>query len=139
MLEHIEDDERVRREMKRALLPGGGLIPTVPHHPLLWSAADSYALHKRRYTRATLVGRVERAGIRVRRVTSFVTLLMPLLLLSLLRRRSPSQFDPLAEFRIPSIANRALGAVMTVERALIRAGASLPAGESLLLIGEPAA
>jgi ubiquinone/menaquinone biosynthesis C-methylase UbiE len=134
VLEHVDDDEQVLREMHRAALPGGGLLLTVPQHPGLWSAADEYALHKRRYTRGDLVAKVQRAGFQVMRVTSFVTLLAPMLLVSRRLHRSLSEFDPLAEYRISRAANSALGAVMSLERTIIRAGASLPFGGSLLMV-----
>src|SRR5262245_12800338 len=51
VLEHIEDDRGVLREMHRALADGGGIVVTVPQHRWLWSGFDEYSGHKRRYTR----------------------------------------------------------------------------------------
>jgi SAM-dependent methyltransferase len=134
VLEHIEEDELVIRELFRASRPGGGMMVTVPQHPFLWSAVDEYACHKRRYTRTELVDKVRRAGFDVVQVTSFVSLLLPLLLLSRWRlRRSSDRFDPWAEFRIGQFRNTVLQTILAVERALIAAGASFPAGGSLLL------
>jgi hypothetical protein len=120
--------------MHRALVPGGGLIVTVPQHPWLWSGADTYAHHERRYRRRELVGRVTAAGFRVERVTSFVTFLAPLMVLSRLRTRVGAPFDPLAEFRIPRAVDRVFESVAGFERRLIERGASLPFGGSLLLV-----
>ncbi|HZP94401.1 MAG TPA: methyltransferase domain-containing protein [Burkholderiales bacterium] len=136
VIEHIEDDRAVLAEIRRALVPGGGLIVTVPQHRLLWSAADEYAYHKRRYTRADLVGKVREAGLRVLLCTSFVSLLLPLAAVSRLRTRTLETFDPEAEFRLPAFANRLLEGVMSVERAAIRAGARWPFGVSLLLVAQ---
>jgi SAM-dependent methyltransferase len=135
VVEHVEDDERVFREMARALVPGGGLLLTVPQHPFLWSAADDYAMHKRRYTRALLSARLREAGLRLLRITSFVSLLMPALLLSRHRQKDLSKYDPRAEFEISSVASIGLECVMSMERGLIRAGLNLPFGGSLLAIG----
>lgn len=133
VLEHIEEDESVLREAGRALKPGGGLLLTVPQHRFLWSAADDYAYHKRRYTRGELVSKVERAGFSVVLCTSFVSLLMPFLLASRLANRSAADFDPEAEFRIPALVNALFERAMDVERAAIEGGVRLPFGGSLLL------
>ena len=135
VLEHIEEDERVIAEMFRAARPGGGLMVTVPQHRFLWSSVDEYACHKRRYTRRELVDKVQRAGFKVVQVTSFVSLLLPLLLLSRRKRDRPGvPFDPCVEFNIGQLTNGILETVLGMERALIARGVSFPAGGSLLLV-----
>ena len=136
VLEHIEEDERVLSEMARALKGGGGVLLTVPQHPWLWSGADAYAYHRRRYRRTELIGKLTGAGLRPVRCTSFVTLLLPLMLLSRLRQRKLSEFDPKSEFSIPAWMNRGLESALDAERALIRAGVPLPFGGSLLVVAE---
>jgi len=135
VLEHIEEDELVLAGLFRACHPGGGLMLTVPQHPFLWSSVDEYACHKRRYTRAELVRKVQRAGFKVVRSTSFVSLLLPLMLISRWRRDRPGvQFDPLAEYKIGPLTNRILEAIVRLELVLIALGISFPAGGSLLLL-----
>lgn len=135
VLEHIDDDERVLAELRRTLRPGGKLLVTVPQHARLWAAADEFARHRRRYSRRELRSKLERAGFRVERTTSFVSLLLPALALSRARsRRLDASYDPLAEYRSTQSLRRALEAVMTAERLLIRSGVSLPAGGSLLAV-----
>ncbi|HEX8271781.1 MAG TPA: methyltransferase domain-containing protein [Longimicrobiaceae bacterium] len=134
VLEHVEEDEAVLAELRRSVRPGGGILLTVPQHPRLWGPMDDLARHRRRYTRAELVKKVERAGFRVERVTSFVSLLLPLMAGSrLLRPRRRVEADPMAELRVHPAANRVLGLVLDAERRLIERGFSLPAGGSLLL------
>ena len=133
VIEHIEDDVRVLSEIHRALKPGGGLVVTVPQHRWLWSTQDEQAHHVRRYTRRELVQKVEDAGFEVRRVTSFVFLLLPVLWLSRLRAKASGHGVP-DEFRAARPLNALFGLVMTVERALINMGLDLPAGGSLLLV-----
>jgi SAM-dependent methyltransferase len=132
VLEHVPEDAAVLREMRRAVKPGGGILLTVPQHPWLWSAADEAARHVRRYTAAELREKVTAAGFRVERLTSFVSLLLPLMLASR-RARPKGGGDPYAELRIGGFANALLSAVMDLERGLIRLGVSFPAGGSLLL------
>jgi SAM-dependent methyltransferase len=136
VIEHIEDDRSVLAELAAAAAPDGGLLITVPQHPGLWSEYDAHAGHVRRYRAAELRARVVEAGFEIVRMTSFVTLLLPLMYLSRLTQRSArSGYDPAAELRLAPWLNRTLEAVLDLERTLIRAGASLPAGGSLLLVG----
>jgi ubiquinone/menaquinone biosynthesis C-methylase UbiE len=82
VLEHIEDDQLVLSEMYKAVKDNGGIILTVPQHPWLWSKADEYAHHVRRYSSKELIQKVKQSGFKVVRVTSFVSLLLPLMFLS---------------------------------------------------------
>jgi len=134
VLEHVEEDVEVIDGIRRALVPGGGAILTVPQHPLLWSAADTYACHVRRYRRGELEAKLERAGLSVVFSTSFVSLLFPLLLASrLAKRRAGTSYDPHAEMHPGDRANRVLSAVMTLEGSLIRMGVRFPFGGSRLV------
>jgi SAM-dependent methyltransferase len=134
VLEHIQEDQDVLSGMFRAVKPGGGIILTVPQHPFLWSVVDDYSFHKRRYRRAELAQKVESAGFRVLRLTSFVSLLLPLMFLSRIRYRvSARNFNPTVEFRMGRVLSRLLGAIMSMERWMIEKGVSFPAGGSLLL------
>ena len=135
VLEHIREDEDVLAQMYQATRKQGGILLTVPHHPFLWSPVDDYARHVRRYRAREISDKVRRAGFTVTRVTSFVSLLFPALVLSRLKQHfSGKEFDPLAEFKISPLMNATFERVLDVERALIRAGISFPAGGSLLLI-----
>ena len=135
VLEHIEDDIGALDQIYQACQPGGGLILTVPQHRWLWSSTDDYAHHKRRYTRAELRDKVERAGFRVEYIGSFVSLLLPAMLASRLLQKSAQAEDQMdAGFKIGRLANSLLGPVMKVERWLIARGISFPLGGSLLLV-----
>jgi SAM-dependent methyltransferase len=132
VIEHIDDDERVLAQMRRAVRPGGGIVLTVPQHRWLWSEFDQLSHHQRRYIRSELVGKVQRASFDVLRVTSFVTLLLPAMALTRMRPRRGS-VDLEAELARPRPLDAVLDRVMGLELALIRRGVSLPAGGSLLL------
>ena len=137
VLEHIEEDQVVLSEMYRAVRPGGGILLTVPQHPWLWSQADAFAHHVRRYQVKQLKQRVKQAGFNVLYTTSFVSLLLPLMLLSRSQQQQPkADYDPLAELRIKGWLNALLEKILTVEFRMIRSGVSFPAGGSLLLIAK---
>jgi SAM-dependent methyltransferase len=135
VLEHVAEDEAVLAGMFRATRRGGGVVLTVPQHPFLWSPVDAHARHKRRYTRRELAAKVRRAGFVLARATSFVSLLLPAMLASrLARRRGRHAGDPLPELGVGRTTNAVLAAILGVERALVTAGVSFPAGGSLLLV-----
>lgn len=133
VIEHIEEDDLVLANLARGLKGGGKLLLTVPQHGWLWSVVDERACHVRRYTRRELMAKVEGAGLQVEYVTSFVTLLVPLMWLSR-RRAQTGDNDPMSEFRIASWLNRALETVMKFELGLLKLGWTFPVGGSLLLL-----
>lgn len=138
VLEHIEEDEAVLAEMHRVLSPGGCAIITVPQHSWLWSHSDDFACHVRRYSRKELVSKVENAGFRVERVSSFVSFLLPMMLVSRLlqKQKKRDEVDFAAEFTVHPVLNRFLRAVLSLERILINSGFRFPAGGSLVLVAK---
>jgi ubiquinone/menaquinone biosynthesis C-methylase UbiE len=134
VLEHIEDDRKALGELHRACRPGGGILLTVPQHRFLWSAVDEYACHFRRYSKAELVEKCRTTGFDVVMTTSFVSVLLPLMLLSRVRMKTSAN-DASEGLNVPIWLNAIFSSVMRMERALIRSGVRLPAGGSLLLVG----
>ena len=137
VIEHIEDDARVLTQAHRALRGGGGLVITVPQHRFLWSQFDERAQHVRRYSARELRDKVAAAGFRIVMMTSFVSLLLPLMIMSRFKQRAPrADYDALADLRVGRIANFLLEAALAFERALIKLGIRFPAGGSLLLLAQ---
>ena len=137
VLEHIPEDPVLLSEMHRSMATGGGLILTVPQHPWIWSQADTYAYHVRRYTATELRLKVENAGFQIIRMTSFMSLLLPLMFLARLRQRqSKTEYDPTSELKISGWLNTVFEIVLNLERIIIRSGLSLLFGGSLLLIAK---
>lgn len=135
VLEHIKEDDQVLAAMLRALRPGGGIALSVPQHPWLWSAADTYACHVRRYKVAELREKVQRAGFKLEFETSFVSLLLTAMLVSRLRKQGSQQAeDEQAELRLPKWLNSTFEVVMAVEWKLIQWGVRFRLGGSRLLI-----
>ena len=139
VLEHIEDDAAVIAEVGRALRPGGGFLISVPQHPALWSRQDVNAFHVRRYTAQEIRRKLEAAGFEIVRMTSFVSLLLPLMFASRLRMRdrgagAEGEFEAIETVRQPRALDLVFRPVMAIERALIRLGVSFPAGGSLLVV-----
>lgn len=135
VLEHVQEDEQVLKQVYQALRPGGGLILTVPQHPWLWSRQDEIACHVRRYRARELKARVRSAGFELIRVTSFVSFLLPLMIISRFKNPGPrKEFDPMSELKLNPLANCVFEKIMDLEGVTISAGMSFPAGGSLLLV-----
>jgi SAM-dependent methyltransferase len=139
VLEHVEEDQVALAELFRSVRPGGGVIVSVPQHPRLWSAGDDFAHHKRRYRRRELVSRLRGAGFEVRRLTSFVSLLLPLMAMSRTRQRDPKTYDPTTEYRAPRAVDRMFERILEAERWMIGTGVSLPVGGSLFAVATKSA
>lgn len=137
VLEHIEEDEAVLTQLRNGVKQGGGLLLTVPQHPSLWSETDVRAHHVRRYVANDLKTKVERAGFKVLRMTSFVSLLLPAMWLSrLISTKNNEKLDVDPEFQINPILNRLFEGVMQAEASMIAQGISFPAGGSLLVVAK---
>lgn len=137
VVEHIEEDDAVFAQAHQALKPGGHLLLTVPQHAWLWSASDDYARHERRYSGGDLRDKIRRAGFKLKRSSSFVSLLLPLMLISRLNsKKTPAEFDPTDEFKLPAWLNAAFYQAMAVERGMIRLGVNFPVGGSRLLVAQ---
>lgn len=134
VLEHLDDDVVALQEIRKAVRPAGGAVLLVPQHPRLWSRMDTVARHVRRYTRRELIGKVRAAGLEPVETTSFVSTLLPAMIVSRVARRALRQsYDPVAELQ-PARLNRVFERVLDGERRLIERGVSLPVGGSLLVV-----
>jgi SAM-dependent methyltransferase len=139
VMEHIKEDEAVLAQTYKALKPRGHLLLTVPQHAWLWSPSDDYARHERRYLKAELHEKVRSAGFRLQRSSSFVSLLLPLMLISRLSsRKKQVEFDPTNEFKLPAWMNAGFYQALALECRMIRLGVNFPVGGSRFLVAQKA-
>ena len=139
VLEHIKEDTIVLDEIFGALKQGGHLLLTVPQHDWLWSPTDDYACHERRYSATDLHTKLRAANFTILRSTSFVSLLLPAMLLSRSKRSKSDQTgDSSAELNLPKALNILLYKIMQTEIALIKAKVDFPLGGSRLVIAKKA-
>jgi SAM-dependent methyltransferase len=133
VVEHTPDDRRSLSELRRVTRPGGVLLLTVPAHPALWSAHDEANHHYRRYTRGALIAAAVETDWAVAESSYFnAALLAPAAVVRLARRRARS---PRSELSLtPPVLDRVLEWPSRAEAALLRRGARLPVGLSLLAV-----
>jgi SAM-dependent methyltransferase len=134
VIEHIDEDELVLRNLYRATKPAGCCIVSVPQHMWLWSPVDEEACHKRRYNARELEAKAVRAGFRIVRSTSFATILLPVMLLSRLMDRKKGKTGGTESLRMNPAVNRVLESLLRLEHVAIQAGWSLPVGGSRLMV-----
>jgi 2-polyprenyl-3-methyl-5-hydroxy-6-metoxy-1,4-benzoquinol methylase len=71
VLEHIEDDSAILREIKSHLKPDGILLLSVPAYQFLWSNHDNLNMHYRRYNRNSLQKVIKEAKFKTQFMTSW--------------------------------------------------------------------
>jgi SAM-dependent methyltransferase len=136
VIEHLDDDRRALRELRRVVRDGGTLLITVPAYQWLWSEHDVVNHHRRRYTRRTLEAAAQEAGWQTVSTTHFNGLLLPAAIahrgLSRLRR---SNGEPVSDLeRTPGRLNTLLERPLLLEARLIASGRRIPAGLSLMAV-----
>ncbi|HMA36804.1 MAG TPA: methyltransferase domain-containing protein [Chloroflexia bacterium] len=134
VLEHIDDDRAMLRELYRILRPGGLFLLSVPAYRFLWGAQDEVSHHKRRYVAPEMRERLITTGFRVRRLSYFNTLLFPAIAaVRVLRPYRPGAATLKSDFTLtrPGPANTLLGRLFALEAPVITRW-SLPFGVSIL-------
>ena len=135
VLEHIKEDEQVLRQIYKALRTDGVVLLTVPQHMWLWSAVDEYSCHVRRYSANELHQKLEDAGFIILRSTSFVSTLLPALILSrLLYKKVSDKADDRAELRIAPWLNALFYKLLSTEMTIIKRNYDFPIGGSRFVV-----
>jgi SAM-dependent methyltransferase len=135
VLEHVDDDRGMLRELNRVLRPGGMLLLTVPAYRFLWGPQDEVSRHRRRYVAREIEERATEAGFQLRRLSYFNTLLFPgIAAIRLLRPRRRGE-DLRSDFALtrPGRLNDLLGRVFALEASLLER-IDLPFGVSILAL-----
>jgi SAM-dependent methyltransferase len=131
------DEHLAARELARVARRGGLVVVRTSALDMLRSRHGEFAHERQRFTRRRLMGLFAGAGIRVLRCSYSNSLLMPIALLKF-RLWEPLLRKP-AESGVQMVApwlDRLLYAPLAMEAAWLGAGHNLPAGQSLVLIGE---
>jgi len=131
VIEHLQEQDRTLREVRRVLRPGGHLVVTVPAHGWLWSGADELLGHVRRYTRPLLRTHLVEAGFRPLRLSHvFSWLVVPVWLQ---RRLATGREQQLGLDRESPLLDRLAFVLTRLEIAVVRR-LPLPLGTSIVCV-----
>jgi dolichyl-phosphate beta-glucosyltransferase len=131
VIEHLDRPEDVLREVRRVLASDGRLVVNVPAHSWLWSSADVYLGHRRRYTRRLLRQQLQDSGFRIVWLSHvFSWLVLPVWLARRLQSDAQRQ---LGLDRAGALIDAAALVLTRLERTLVR-WCPLPLGTSILCV-----
>ncbi len=133
VLEHIEADEEVMRQIHKALRPEGMMLLSVPQHPWLWSAQDEHACHVQRYAATDLHRKVVSTGFKIIRSTSFVTALLPAMMAS---RYLQKEAEKISELKMNPLLNSLFEKIMRLEFFGMKLGINYPVGGSRFIVAQ---
>jgi SAM-dependent methyltransferase len=139
VIEHIENDNAALSNISQMLNKDGVLIISVPQHMFLWSKLDEIVKHKRRYIQRELVAKLKANEFDIDYATSFLFTLFPLMLISRLFDRRGDKSPPDEQgfekrVKFSGFLNVIFDFFMRIDEGLIRLGASLPFGGTLVVV-----
>ncbi|MBI5058158.1 class I SAM-dependent methyltransferase [candidate division KSB1 bacterium] len=135
VLEHIKDDVKSLKEVRRFISIGGSIIITVPAYMFLYSSRDRYHGHFRRYEKADIVKKLIDAGYNVEYVSYYNFILFPLAIIDRMVKKifsakieKPDLFVPMWPF------NAIFRAVFSLEGKVMARGGAFPWGLSIVAV-----
>lgn len=135
VLEHVDDDVGMARNLAGAARDGGLVAVTVPAWQSLWGPMDDLGRHRRRYRLGGLTRVMRSADIGRIHATYFNALLFPAIVLA----RLVGLPRPGRELGLPPrLLNRVLGWIFASEAQLLTRAMTFPVGTSILFLGRRA-
>jgi len=135
VVEHIDDDIGVLKQMSALLMPNGKVLVTVPAFQILWGAHDVVTHHKRRYTKRLLHSVFNQAGLEIERSSYFNFFLFPLAVARRIQAKI-TNVDEAKDLDMPSpLVNQILRSVFETEKFILPTF-NFPIGLSLIAIGK---
>lgn len=134
VVEHIEKDTEVIKELKRLLKPEGHLVIMVPAYQWMWGVQDEVAHHFRRYSMSSISKLAKSAGLNIVRKSYFNTFLFPPVAAVRLASRFFKLKNRESDFDINhSFMNKLLYGIFNFEFKLLK-HINFPFGVSILLV-----
>jgi len=137
VIEHIEDDIGMFKDIHCLLKPGGLLVCTVPAYKFLWGPHDMLNQHKRRYTKKSIVKKAQEAGFEIKRASYFNTFLFtPIVCVKLWRKIRTGSPEKLSDLRLlrNKTLNNLFEAIFSSEKFVLKY-INMPFGLSLFIAG----
>ena len=134
VMQYVDDDYAVMKEMARVLTPGGGLVVTASAMDTLRGGHAGTWPEVRRYTAGRMRSIVEGAGLQVRHLTYLFASLFPAMLVARVMQRAGGPGGDDWEMKVPAAPiNTALTWMLGAEAALSRRF-PMPAGSSVMVV-----
>ncbi len=139
VLEHVDEDESVLREIHRILISDGVLVIALPAFQCLWSQHDIANFHKRRYSAGQLLEKLSKSGFRVKRISYVNFFLFPAVwfcrFIQYRMLRSRFNNNRTRVENLPGLLNAILLFVLTLESLLLKK-INFPFGVGLLCVAQ---
>jgi SAM-dependent methyltransferase len=136
VLEHLEKDVRLLKEMIRVSKPGGYILVAVPAFDIFWSSHDVALHHKRRYTRRKILQTVHDMNCKIIKASYFnFTLFLPILAVRTFKSIFFHNEQAESDFfmSLPNFMNKLLEFLYKVEIRCLKF-MNFPFGVSVLLV-----
>ncbi|MCD6310665.1 MAG: class I SAM-dependent methyltransferase [Candidatus Eremiobacteraeota bacterium] len=136
LLEHMEDDVEIMKQIHKGLKPGGKFIFTVPADPKLFGRYDEICLHKRRYTKKELEEKLRDAGFIPEKLSYFLFILYPFhRLINYLNKTAGDQVSDTQHLKreraVIPVLNLLMELTVEIERHLLKI-VDLPFGSAII-------
>ncbi len=142
VLEHLEDDKAVLKQLSITQAAGGFIIITVPASNALWSSTDINLGHFRRYSVADLKLKTEAAGYTVLQCSYFFSMLwLPLFFFRVLPQKFGFKKDETKRRASEHVSKQSMKGrlvkwLLSWEIIFIKKGISIPFGTSCIIIAK---
>ncbi|MGG9970633.1 class I SAM-dependent methyltransferase [Ferruginibacter sp. SUN002] len=141
VLEHIEDDLSMLKQLYQQIAPGGGIVITVPAFSHITTSIDREIGHFRRYTTSNMSAKLTEAGFVVQQRSYFFSLLyLPFVLLRVLpeklgftKNKKDNRRNKEHLSNSPRL-NKLAGKFLQWECRCIQSGIRIPFGTSCIVV-----
>lgn len=136
VIEHLDNDVGLLKEMLRVCKPGGHILLTVPAFDIFWSPHDVALHHKRRYTRKDLLQSFSGLNCKVIKATYYnIILSIPILAVRKFKSLFLKKGRPQSDFHmdLPNFLNRFLELLFKAEIWCLKF-MNFPFGVSILFV-----
>lgn len=140
VIEHIEDDLGMLKELYRVSKPGGNIVFLTSAYQFLWSYHDVANEHKRRYNKIEFKQRLFGSGFTIRQISYVNFLLFPFIavirVMQKLTFRNKMQAVQRDIFNPPSFINNFLIYLLKFEGFCLKRKINFPFGVSIICVAE---
>lgn len=134
-LEHMENDSAALKEIKRVVKPDGIIYLSVPAYPKLFSYWDKMLGHYRRYSKQSLKKLATDSGLKIERITYYLSfLLLPAMLIRQIKKSlNQNKTSDFQTMFLPWLVKPMLKLLTQTELVLLKK-INLPFGLSLICV-----